>query len=119
MSAWSEFAKKFALQNGISYTEASKLPIVKELYKAQKSEELKEQTAIFEMKLLEAIEIFEADTLAEPISEEPIEILQELIESVAGELPADENTTVTIKLPLAASKIFISKPKKVKLTKKR
>jgi hypothetical protein len=131
MSAWSEFCKKYALENGITYTEASKLPEVKELYKLKKTEELKEQTAIFEEKLEAAIVAFEAETLAELVFE-PIEIIEPVLSEVAevlevpivvaGELPEDETVTVTYELapptPPLKSKIFVAKPKRVKSTKK-
>lgn len=106
MSAWSEFCKKYALENGITYTAASKLPEVKELYKAQKTEFIAENDMIFQEKLEAAIEKFEAEALEE--------ILEPL---VFEELPEDASVTVTIDLPVAppqTPKIFIAKPKKIK-----
>ena len=104
MTKWSEFCKKYAIENGITYTAASKLPEVKELYKAQKTEELKEQTAIFEEKLEAAIIAFEAEALEEILEPEPL---------VFEELPEDAIVTVTYDPPAPPQtpKIFIAKPK--------
>jgi len=121
MSAWSEFCKKYALENGISYTEASKLPVVKDLYKLQKIEVITENDMIFQEKLEAAIVAFEAETLEvmKGLSEaKEEEILEPLI---MVELPEDEIVTVSYEMtqpPLLKSKIFISK-KRVKTTSKK
>ena len=60
MSAWSDFCRKYATENGITYSEASKLAIVKELYNLQKSEAIIAANAVFLEKIDEAIIAFEA-----------------------------------------------------------
>jgi len=105
MTAWSDFCRKFATENGITYTAASKLPEVKELYKLQKTEELKEQTAIFEEKMAEAIEIFEA--------KKALEVL-EILEP-EPEVPEDSIITVTYEPPAPppqTPRVFISKQRR-------
>jgi hypothetical protein len=112
MTAWSDFCRKYSTENGITYTAASKLPEVKELYKLQKTEELKEQTAIFEEKLAEAIEIFEAEKALEVL-----EVLEPDPEPLLiAEVPEDAIVTVTFEPPAPPQtpKVFISKIKKVK-----
>jgi hypothetical protein len=99
MSNWSEFCKKYAIENGISYTAASKLPEVKELYKLQKAE-------FISTNIEEAIISFEEE-----------KALEEFIEPlVFAELPEDATVTVTYELPVVVQtpKIFISKIKKIK-----
>jgi hypothetical protein len=108
MSLWSEFCKKYSIDNGITYTQASRDPLVKELYKAQKAAEL-------------AVEIEAFDATLEIALEVPIQIstLEEILEIIAPELPKDVMvTTIYEPEPLhiatekMKSKVFISKQKR-------
>lgn len=117
MSAWSEFCRKYALENSISYTEASKLAIVKELYNLQKSEAIIASNAIFLEKMDEAIAVFEAETLAVELPEDSIvtvTVADRSLEQPLVEVPTSEPVPVSSRL----SKIFVAKPKKFKSNKK-
>ena len=105
MTAWSDFCKKYATENGITYTAASKLPEVKELYKLQKAEFIATNDMIFQEKLEEAIIAFE--------EEKALEVLEPL---VIAEVPEDAIVTVTYEPPAnpQTGAIFVSSLKKIK-----
>lgn len=112
MTAWSDFCRKYSTENGITYTAASKLPEVKELYKAQKTEVIAENDMIFQEKLEEAIIAFEAEKALEVL-----EILEPDPEPLLiAEVPEDATITVTFEPPgpPQTPRVFISKIKKVK-----
>ena len=115
MTQWSDFCRKYALENGISYTAASKLPIVKDLYKLQKAETLETNDMIFQEKLEAAIIAFEEETLEVMEPDVPLAALEQLV--IAGELPEDETVKVTIDLPVTpqTGSVFVSKTKKPKV----
>ena len=118
MSAWSEFCRKYALENSISYTEASKLAIVKELYNLQKSEAIIASNAIFLEKMDEAIAVFEAETLAVELPEDSIvtvTVADRSLEQPLVEVPTS-NLFIVDSRPL--SKIFVAKPKKFRSSNK-
>ena len=114
MSAWSEFCRKYALENSISYTEASKLAIVKELYNLQKSEAIIASNAIFLEKMDEAIAVFEAETGKPEDSIVTVTVADRSLEQPLVEVPTSEPVPVSSRL----SKIFVAKPKKIKSNKK-
>ena len=119
MTAWSDFCRKYATENGITYTAASKLPEVKELYKLQKAEVIAENDMIFQEKLEEAIIAFEEEKalevleVLEPEPDVPLAALEPL---VFAEVPEDAIVTVTYEPPAPPQtpKIFLAKPKKLK-----